>query len=52
MERMSERARFLYRLAGMRIASGDSVRGIAALAAAIVLAPTYSIPRLKRQLSR
>ena len=52
MVRTSERARFLYRLAGMRIASGDSLRGIAALAAAIALAPTYSIPRLKRQLSR
>jgi glycosyltransferase involved in cell wall biosynthesis len=52
MVRTSERARFLYRLAGMRIACGDSLRGLAALAAAIALAPTYSIPRLKRQLSR
>lgn len=50
--RRRDRARYLYRLAGLRIASGRTVRGLAPLAGAVALAPRYSIRRLRRQRRR
>ncbi|MBE3076576.1 MAG: glycosyltransferase, partial [Actinobacteria bacterium] len=49
--RRNERAKFLYRTAGLRIVSGKRVRGVITLAGAAALAPKYVIPRLRRQLS-
>lgn len=48
--RRLERGRFLYRLAGLRIVSGQTAYGAATLGAAVMLAPSYSIRRLRRQL--
>lgn len=50
--RRQEKARFLYRRAGFRIASDQRLRGLVDLAQAGALSPSYTIPRLRRQLSR
>jgi len=47
--RRSERAHWLYRRAGLRVASGQRLAGAATAAAAAALSPGYVVPRLLRQ---
>lgn len=47
--RRRERARFLYRQGGLRVASGNPVRGGATLLMAAALSPSYVLRRLWRQ---
>lgn len=50
-ERRRDRAKFLYRSAGLAIASGRRVAGAGKLAASFLASPRYVTARLRRQLS-